>query len=182
MRHSTVPPYLVVCPEGDFTQTVTVRDVNNSPLEGVDVVISLCAFTQVFVHLCPAIPGETIDYGCGFHARTDAFGTATFSIRAGGKVIAGSLIEVDGDYVYLGFATGLASPDQDRSGIVDAVDAALLAAKIATPNSNNSGDLNLDGRVDAADAAVLTAHLGHACATPTPVRAATWGQVRHTYR
>jgi len=177
-RHSTIPAYMLVCPDGGFTQTINVRDVNNSPLNGVDVVIDFCAFSTF--HLCTADPGDpyTIQSGCVVHVLTNAIGNANLPIRAGGG--ASGLIEISANGVFLGYALSAASPDQNASGIVDAADAALLAAKIGTfaPPS----DLNLDGHVDAADAAILTAHLGHACAAPTPVRAATWGQVRQAYR
>jgi len=176
-RFSTVPPCWTLCPSGDLSVTVTVRDVSNAPLAGVNVWIDLCLCPSV--HLCPASPndGYTLN-GCEVHAITNAAGQATFALRGGGGCTGGASVYANG--VLLQNVTTIASPDQDGNLSVDAADVGILTAKHG--GADRTGDLTCDGAIDASDDAAQQPHLGHACTNQTPALPTSWGTVRALYR
>lgn len=174
---STVPPYLQMCPAGDLTQSVVVRDINQSPLPIVVVELDFCACPEI--RLCPSAPGDayTIVSGCKVRVLTNLAGTASFPVRGGG-VCAGS-VPLSANGLLLADVPWSVSPDQDGSDVVDAADAGILASKLG--GADLTGDLDGSGAVDAGDAAILTAHADHSCAT-TPAGATSWGRLKATYR
>ena len=176
-RFCTVPSCWTLCPSGDLSVTVTVRDVSNAPLNNVNVWIDLCSCASV--HLCPASAndGYTLN-GCEVHTLTNASGQATFALRGGGGCAGQALVSADG--VVLANVTTIASPDQDGNLSVDIADVALLTAKHG--GADRTGDLTCSGDVDAEDDAAQQPHLGHACTNQTPALPSSWGRVRALYR
>src|SRR5689334_20762333 len=69
--NSQVDPCLVLCPAGDFTFHVVVRDIANVPVAGASVVVNLCNCPNV--HLCSG--------PCDVLVTSDAAGNATFNIK-----------------------------------------------------------------------------------------------------
>lgn len=178
---SSVDPCVVLCPAGDLALHVIVRNAADIPQPGsvVDLEFSACPE----FHLCTPLGGEPYTHlsGPGFDlVRTTANGqgAAMLPVRAGGGCPAG-LARVYADGVPLALRA-IASPDQNGDGIVQALDATLLQSKIGT--SDPTGDFDGDGMVTSADLAILNAHVGHACALPTPVRPNTWGRLKMLYR
>lgn len=177
-RNSVVPRCLVVCPAGDVAFSVVVRDPNNLPVNGSLVNLGFCPCATI--HFCPPQPtdGYTLVGACDVQIITGPSGIATFNLRAGGSCA--SPVAVSADGVLLATVPLEQSPDQDGSLVVDAADAALLAAKVG--GADLTGDLDCSNDVTAADQAVLAAHLGHACDNRTPALQRSWGQVKGTYR
>jgi hypothetical protein len=178
---SSVDPCVVLCPAGDLALHVIVRNAADIPQPGsvVDLEFSACPE----FHLCAPLGGEPYTHlsGSGFDlVRTTANGqgAAVLPVRAGGGCPAG-LARVYADGVPLALRA-IASPDQNGDGIVQALDATLLQSKIGT--TDPTGDFDCDGMVTSADVAILNAHMGHACAQPTPVRPDTWGRLKMLYR
>src|SRR5262249_11520718 len=128
---SSVDPCLIVCPGGDFTFHVTVRDVAGVPIANSYVTIDLCHCARV--HVCPGTP-------CPVAMHTEAAGTANFQIKAGG-VCPDSPVSVRADGVPLRMR-GVASPDQNGDLIVDAADIAVAVGKLGT--SDNTADFDCD--------------------------------------
>lgn len=165
--HSTMDACLVVCPEGDFTFHVTVRDIAGNPIANSSVHVDMC--------LCPSVipcPGE----GCTYIKLTDAAGNATLQIKAGGTCLAGVLITADG--VVLG-SRAVASPDQNGDLIVDAADYAAAVGKLGL--SDPTADFDCDGGVTNADLNVVYAHAGHSCQA-VPGLQQSWGRMKAIYR
>lgn len=165
--HSAVDACLIVCPEGDFTFHVTVRDIVGSPIANSTVQVNLCT--------CPSVipcPGE----GCSYLQQTDAAGNATFQIKAGGTCLGGVLITADG--VLLG-SRGVASPDQNGDLIVDAADYAVAVGKVGLPDI--TADFDCDLLVTNADLNVVYTHAGHSC-QPVPALQQSWGRMKAIYR
>lgn len=165
--HSSVDPCLIVCPEGDFTFRVTVRDIVGNPIANASVQVDLCR--------CPSVipcPGE----GCAYIKLSDAAGNATFQIKAGGTCAAGVLITADG--VVLG-SRGVASPDQNGDLIVDAADYAVAVGKLG--NTDPTADFDCDGGVTNADLNVVYLHSGHSCQS-VPALQQSWGRMKAIYR
>ena len=175
--NSTVPTYLQMCPAGDLTQSIIVREINHIPVPNVLVELDFCACPGI--RLCPAAAGDayTIVSGCKVQAVTNLFGTVSFAVRGGG--VCSGTVPVRANGVLLANVPWSVSPDQDGSEVVDAADAGILASKLG--GADLTGDLDGSGAVDAADAAILAAHAGHDCAT-TPTRESSWGRLKVTYR
>lgn len=177
--NSTLDPCLLVCPSGDMTYHVLVRDFAANPVAGSSVVIDLCPATTV--HLCPPTPndGYVIAGGCQVVKTTDAQGVASFQIRAGG-VWSGAPVNVYADGVLMRSLSAVSSPDQDGNLIVNAVDQGILAGKMG--GADPTGDLNCSNDNDTNDAELFLRHLGHACVNVVPNISRTWGVIKLIYR
>ena len=175
---STTPTYFQMCPAGDLTQSVVVRDVTGSPLNNVVVEFDLCACPGLM--LCSPLPGDpcTIVSGCQVRTISNAFGLAFFPVRGGGGCTGPVPVSADG--VLLANLGLSVSPDQDGNGVVDGTDATILSTKIGGPDL--TGDLDGNGAVNATDATILAAHLGHTCDGVVPARGVSWGAIKVTYR
>src|SRR5262245_7766156 len=167
--NSFVDPCFIVCPNGDFPFHVVVRDVANVPLAGVVVLIDLCPCVGPSFNLCPGI-------SCQITAVTDSSGAVLFRIKAGGTCPLPVNIRANGVLLAGRF---IASPDQNGDLIVDAVDAAILGAKIGS--SDPSGDLDCDGSVTPNDMSVRALHSQHSCQV-VPTEAQSWGRMKSIYR
>ena len=165
--HSAVDPCLVVCPAGDSFFHVIVRDIVGNPIAGSTVIVDLCSCSSVV-----PCPGE----GCAQIGHTDASGSVTFAIKAGGVCAAGAFITADG--VALG-VRAVASPDQNGDLFVDAADVAVAVGKIG--GADPTADLDCDHFVTPSDVTLIGAHQGHACDT-VPTQAQSWGHVKAIYR
>lgn len=161
-----VDPCLIVCPNGDFTFHVTVRDVGNNPVPGASVVINLCNCPGV--HLCSG--------ACDVLKVADAAGNATFQIKAGGICTAAA---VTADGVLLAVRV-VASPDQDGDLAVTAADIGIVGAKVGS--ADPTADFDCDGSVTPADTAIATSHGGHTCDGPVLTEARSWGSLKAIYR
>ncbi len=166
---STVDPCLIICPLGDFTFNVTVRDPASNPVANSTVQIDFCPTPSV--HLCLVPP-------CTVSGITNAAGAVSFSIRGGG--ISATPVTIRADGVLLG-TRPVASPDQDGNQTVNGADQAIGNGKLGA--ADPTMDLDCDqGVVDAQDLAVQQAHLGHTCSGPTPAKPGTWGRIKTIYR
>ena len=173
-NNSTIPPCLQMCPYGDLTYMVVIRDFANNPIPGSAVMLDFSGCPSV--RLCPP-PGPTT-----YYAFTNAQGVATFAVKGGGGCTRSVNVYADG--VLLTYGSGqpnpsVASPDQDGNKFVIVSDQAVLSAKTAT---DPTADLNCDGTHNAADDAVLSAHLGHYCDAVVPGAPHSWGQLKMQYR
>lgn len=167
--NSTVPLCMQMCPYGDLTYTVVVRDLANNPIIGSSVVID---FTNCpAVHLCPPITGRTV------REFTNAQGIATFAIKGGGGCANAVFVYADG--VPLTSSASVASPDQSGDLFVNGLDQVVLTGKAAT---DPTADLNCDGTHDAGDDSVIVAHMGHFCDGVVPVAPRSWGRLKVQYR
>ena len=170
--NSTVDPCLIICPRGDFTFHVVVRDGTNTPVGGSAVVIDFCPFASL--HLCFPLTG------CTIQGITNASGSVSFAIEGGGVTPPAGQVTVRADGVQLA-SRPVASPDQDGSLIVDGTDFSIANGKLG--NADPTADLDCDqGGVDAADLTALQAHFGHTCGGPTSNGTRTWGRVKTIYR
>lgn len=150
---------MALCPIGDLTFSVVVRDLGNSPLAGSTVVLD---FSQCpGAHICEWWPNDP--YAVNVPARwlsatTGPSGSVTFPARVGGTGGRGS-VRVFADGVFLG-SYALASPDQDGDGFVleglGGTDATLFTAKLGT--SDPTADFDCDGDVDGDDQNVFYYH------------------------
>jgi hypothetical protein len=176
---SSVDPCLAVCPSGDISFEVVVRDPLGIPIPGSTVVIDACDCPDLRVCEFPGSRPPGTNQECQLSVVTGALGKATFMIQAGGTCAAGSA-RILADGVQLA-TRGVASPDQDGNLLVDVADDAILAGKLGGPY-DVTADLDCDAAMSPFDAAVLTAHLGHACDVPTPNRKRSWGELKTIYR
>ena len=178
--HSTVDPCLRVCPAGDMTFHVLVRDFSANPVAGSTVVIDLCSCPGVI--LCPPTGSEpyTLSGGCTVLMPTNGAGVADLPIRAGGTC-RGSAVRVFADGILLTTLTAVSSPDQNGDATVSAVDQGILAARLGGPY-DPTGDFNCSGALEAGDQAILAGHLGHSCAAVVPVLPGSWGRIKTIYR
>jgi len=174
--NSSHDPCFVVCPLGDITYHITVRDIANNPVGGSTVVLD---FSQcVFVHCQNPGPGIIAnDVARTMTTTANAAGVASFPLKMGG-CCPGVRIIADG--VILA-TVSMSSPDQDANLLVNGTDASILTGLTSMPYSV-CGDLNCDGVVNANDVAIVTAHNGHACSGVVPTRLRSWGSVKTIYR
>jgi hypothetical protein len=166
---SQVDPCLVVCPAGDFTFHVVVRDVANVPIAGATVVVNLCNCPSV--HLCSG--------PCDVLATSDAAGNAFFQIKGGG-ICPGGVASVTADGVLLASRT-VASPDQDGDLSVTSADIAIISGKLLLPYDPGA-DLDCDGTVSNADVSIASSHSSHNCQGVVPTEGQSWGKVKAIYR
>ncbi len=167
--NSNVPSCLRVCPFGDLTYTVVIRDQASSPIVGSVVQIDFINCSTF--HLCPPpTPQNTTQ-------STNGQGVAVFALKGGGGCARSVRVFADG--VLMASSVSVASPDQDGNLFVTGLDQTVLAAKTA---ADPTGDLNCNGTHDAADGNVITAHMGHYCDGVIPVAPHSWGQLKVHYR
>jgi len=164
-----VDPCLVLCPAGDFTFHVVVRDIANVPVAGASVVVNLCNCPSV--HLCSG--------PCDVLVTSDAAGNATFNIKGGG-LCPGAVASVTADGVLLA-SRAVASPDQDGDLTVTAADIAIINGKLLLPYDPGA-DLNCDGTVNSTDVSIASSHSGHDCQGVVPTEEHSWGEVKAIYR
>ena len=174
--NSTHDPCFVVCPLGDITYHVTVRDLGNNPVPSSNVVLD---FSQCgFAHCQNPGPGIIAnDASRTMSTTANAAGVASFPLKMGGCCPA---VKIFADGVLLA-TVSMSSPDQDANLTVNGADASILTGLMSPPYSV-CGDLNCDGVVSANDLAVLTSHNGHACSGVVPTLRRTWGAVKTIYR
>jgi hypothetical protein len=179
---STVDPCLRVCPGGDLTFHVLVRDENGHPIPGSFVDIGLCACPGVT--LCPYAGTERYAVFGGCHAVqfTGPDGLADFQLRAGG-VCSGVTIPVHADGVLLSSLTSVASSDQNGDQIANATDRIILLSKLAGPYDPTC-DFNCSAGFDPGDRAIFEAHIDtvHWCFVIVPTLESSWGRLKTLYR
>ena len=167
---------LVVCPLGDLRFHGEVRDYYGDPVVGSKVTLSFRYCSDV--RLCPREPGDPyLVSGSVVVVISDAQGRVDIPLGAGG--ICATRIEIEADGVHM-WNVRVASPDQDGTQLVDAVDFAIVEAKVGT--SDETADFDCDFAVTEADLAIARSHDGHACERPVPARSTTWGRVKAIYR
>jgi hypothetical protein len=180
--NSFVDACLRVCPAGDMNFHVLVRDASNNPVAGSTVMINVSCMPETSTICPPPVPPATDPYTfvppSSILMLTNAAGVADFPIRAGG--VCGGPVNIYADGVLLATRTGVVSPDQDGSFVVDTTDVAILASKLGT--SDPTGDLDCSGIVDFGDPNLLVAHDGHTCLAVVPNRPKSWGSVKVIYR
>jgi hypothetical protein len=178
--NSTVPRCLEVCPYGDITFDIVVRDLASNPVGNSTVEIDLP--TCAAFHLCPnqSDPNLTIlTAPLRAFKVTSAAGTVSFHLHAGG-VCPGTSVSVRADGVNLN-TVSLSSPDQDGDLDVTGPDMLTIQAKASLP-FDATADLTCDGVVDANDLNAGLAHYGHTCDAITPTHDRSWGGLKILYR
>ncbi len=182
-RFSIVPNCFGICPAGDETSSVTVRDVNNSGVAAATVVLDFSACPLAVVALCGDC-AEPSGYNPVTHQIlrvTDANGVVAFHLCGSIYCPSGAArwVQVSANGVVLQNSTFI-TPDLDGDGDVDAQDVAIVTAAAGTGLAQANEDCA--GPIDAADVAVVNAHLGHHCSGVVPVLPSTWGTVKAVYR
>jgi hypothetical protein len=179
---SIVDPCLRVCPGGDMTFHVAVKDNTGSPVPGAVVTIDLCGCGGVV--FCPLAGTEpyVLQSGCTVAMLANQAGIADFPIRAGG-VCRDVPIGVRADGVTLATLFAVASPDQTGDSIANATDRNVLLAKLAGPYDPTC-DFNCGGYLDDGDRAIFETHVDvvHWCEVVVPAREPTWGSLKTLYR
>jgi len=177
---SVVPQCLTACPAGDMPFTILVHDLSGAPVVNSNVVLDFTA-CPAFT-LCTPKPSDPYAWNPvtrRISASTDAIGSVTFPIRAGGVCDTAHGVGVFADGVMLAGRT-MASPDQNGDLIVDGADNAIVIGKLGLPDP--TADFDCDGTVTVADEGILQAHYPHACAEPTKAESRSWGGVKIIYR
>ena len=182
---STLPACMALCPMGDLTFAVVVRDFGGNPVAGSTVVLDFSQCPGAFLCTVPFYPPDP--YILDPAARTlrmvtGVSGAVTFPARVGGTGGPGS-VRVFADGILLK-SYALASVDQDGDGIVgygSGADDALFAAKLGT--SNATADFDCDGVVGPLDQAVFGSHHSQSCGGwIDPAQKRTWGEIKLHYR
>ena len=176
--NSIVDACVRVCPAGDMTLHVLVRDFANSPVPGSTILVDFSNCPAVF--LCPLLGTEPYSLaGQAVLMTANAAGIADIPIRAGGTCLGTVNIYADG--VLIASRQGSSSPDLDSNAWVNAVDQAGMAFLLGGPYTPVA-DLNCSGALEAGDQAVQNAHLGHTCGAVVPVWPRSWGRIKTLYR
>jgi hypothetical protein len=178
-RFSIVPNCFGICPAGDESFSIVVRDVNNGGVAGSTVVLDLGACPGAIVALCGdcAEPSGYNPITRQILRVTDSNGVAAFHLCGSIYCPSGAArwVQVSASGVVLQYST-FVTPDLDGDGDVDAQDVALATAAAGTATAQ--ADEDCSGAVDAADVGVVNAHLGHHCSGVVPA----WGTVKAVYR
>jgi len=154
-----------VCPQGDGTTIeISVRDTNNDPIDGAQVV----PFFDGTCEGCLCEPISTL---------TGPGGTVTMTLYGGIDASASPDCCVITTTMYIGgqaipwFATGLPSdtrefisPDLNGDCVVDVADNAIFTLDFGTNACRT--DFDCDGFVTAVDFAIFGMHMGHSCMPP----------------
>ena len=161
--NSYVDPCLRVCPGGDMSFRVVVRDFIGFPIANAIVTVDFCQCPEV--RLCPVTGHEPYQvlFGCAVVAVTQANGEVVFPIQAGG-LCPNFDARVIADGVLLA-TRAVASPDQDGNLNVSNFDGGLLSAKLGGP-FDPTADLDCDGALSPNDLAALQQHLGTGASRP----------------
>lgn len=173
--NSIVDRCLSVCPAGDIIFHVDVRDENNQPIRSPTVILDFGGCPAPV--LCPPTGSEPYDVTGRLITRVAESSAVEFPIRAGG-VCGGGLIYAN--YTLLA-VRAVSSPDQNGDGMVDAVDGAILTAKLAGPY-DPTADLNCTGSLEDGDESTFTNHFGHSCPMIVPTRITSWARIKTLYR
>lgn len=182
--NSTTPACMALCPMGDLSFTVVVRDLANDPLAGSTVVLDFSQCPGAFLCTSPHPDPYVIDpVARRLSANTNGAGSVTFPARVGGTGGPGS-VRVFADGVFLR-SYALASPDQDANGVVlsflGSQDDPLFAARLGT--TDPTADFDCDGDVDDADQQIFFSHHSHSCdGWVDPARQGSWGRLKTHYR
>jgi hypothetical protein len=177
---STVPPCLTVCPYGDITFDVVVRDAAHNPKAGSSVWIELP--TCAAFHLCAnqGDPDLTLATSPLRAIKvTDATGAVSFHLHAGG-VCPGTTVRVTADGVLLALPP-LSSPDQDGDLDVAGSDMLAIQAKTLLP-FDATADLTCNHVIDQGDIDAAFVHYGHTCDAVLPTHDPSWGGIKIHYR
>ena len=180
---SSLDRCFVVCPAGDITFHVVVRDPASNAVANSTVVLDFSG-CPTFVH-CSGLPSGIVDdVHRTITGTTDVNGVVNFSIPMGGICPmavepAAFGVEVVADGVLLG-SRNMASPDRDGNLFPDALDLAAIQALVGT--NDPTADFDCDGMVTAADVAIFEQHLHHACPLVVPARSRSWGEIKLIYR
>ena len=174
----TIDPCVRVCPGGDMTFHVVVRDMFFNPVVGSSVAVDFSNCPGVV--FCPTLPGDPYTFipPALVLMVSNAAGVADFPIRAGG--VCQGAINVYADGINLALRNAASSPDQNGDLTVNAVDNGILAGKLGS--ANPTGDFNCSGLVEAGDTGIEIAHTGHSCQAVVPVNPKTWGTLKVLYR
>jgi len=170
-RNCVADSNLVASPGGGFAYTVLLRDAANQPLPGATVVLDFT--TAPGIVLCA---DQDVDHDGRIFATTNAIGSATFYVKAGGnssgRVTVGTALDVV-------VRARPRTTDFDGDLDVDGADRTALAGMVGT--SGPAGDFDKNGIVNAADQALFEQRFGNNC-TLTPTLPETWGRVKDLYR
>jgi len=183
--NSTLPACMALCPLGDMSFSVTVRDFANNPIAGSTVVLNFSGCPNG-AFICPQRPSDPyiVDLPTrSIRMVTNAAGTVTFPARIGGVGPAGCAAVFADGVLMRNYA--LASPDQNGNGvavtIVD-VDETLFNAKLGTVDPTADFDCS-GGAVDLNDQIIFDRHLSHSCdGIVDALPRSTWGSLKLHYR
>ena len=170
-RNCVADQSMVGSPGGGFAYTVLLRDGANQPISGGTVVLDFTG--AVGVILCA---DQDPDNDRRILGTTNAFGSKTFYVKAGGNTTGAVLVGTALDVIVQAQPR---TTDFDGDLDVDASDRAALALLLGT--SGPAGDYDENGIVNAADQALFEAHFGNNCSF-TAAQAMTWGRVKQLYR
>lgn len=164
---------------GDIPYTIVVRDIASNPQIGSAVTIDFSSCPNVSVCAVVKEPAYTYDPNTRtVRAFTDALGSVTFPLHAGG--LCATDVRVYADGVLLA-TTRMASPDQNGDQVVVENDFTLFEPKLGT--SDLTADFDCNGVVDLEDQAIGGQHGSHSCyGIVNPVRPRSWGQMKLWYR
>jgi hypothetical protein len=158
-------PCLVVCPAGDSTFMMVLRNSAGNPWLVDEVTLNFCDCPRV--SLVPGVHSyQVLASGCqiGKYPYADGTdGTVLFPIAAGG-VCGDSVRVLCGGIPF--HSRAVASFDQDGDLFVTQADLDLIQAKLLT--ADPTADFNCDGVVTSADLEIAQGHLGHGAATGVP--------------
>jgi hypothetical protein len=175
---SVVDRCLNICPFGDITFTVVVRDIASNPVTNSYVWIDVCPVPSVH----PCFLTACTPLAAGF---TNAAGQVVLRPQAGGVSPAPfdqhARIFADGILLATRVVGG---PDQDGDLVVTAADLAIGTAKLGTPDPTMDLDCDLTTSIVITpnDLNIQASHLNHNCTGPTPSRGQSWGGVKILYR
>ena len=175
--NSYIDPCVRVCPAGDITFRVEVRDADNNPIQFSTVRLDFgqCADSV----LCPLTGSEPYEIAGSLITLAAPDGIVNFPSRAGGVCSGG--VAIYANQFLMGWRSPVSSPDQNGDGVVEASDQAILTTKLEGPY-DPTADLNCNGLLETGDQDVFTAHLGHMCDIVVPARTGTWGRIKTLYR
>lgn len=163
---SSVPSCLTICPSGDQTFTVVVRDVNDVPVSSATVAIDLSDCAAAAIELCGACQqSPNYDPGTRRIVRVASLsGVATFQLCGSIQCTSGveTWARVLANGVLLSLPNNVVTTDLDGDGDVDSEDVAIVTA--AQGGSLPPADGDCSGVIDGADVAIVEAHVGHGCA------------------
>lgn len=146
---SNVPSLFPVCPRGDVSVSIVVRDPAGNPCPGSTITLDV-------------LGGPLCGSPLSITATTNNAGVATFSPRLGGHAstpVVATFTDASG--VVIGFSTLVNSPDIDSNCVVNLADVSLLSQTFSTGIGIARVDYNFDGIVNLQDVTFFAQHYGH---------------------
>ena len=183
--NSTLPACMALCPMGDISFNVVVRDLANNPVLGSMVVLDFSGCPNGAT-ICPFSPADPyiVDFaGRTLRRLTGTGGAVTFPARVGGTGPAGC-VRVFADGVLLK-TYALASPDQNGDGFVggfvNSPDVPTFNAKLGS--NDPTADFDCSAFVDFSDQVIFYQHLSQSCDGYVDAAGRkTWGALKLFYR